>query len=112
MRLYEQAFGIALPVKADDVPSGPDSFREIKNDGYRMMVIRERDRVRLNSRGGHNWTDRYPWIVETARKFKSSLVLDGEAVVLNVDGPVRLRRVAFGRYDGEVQFYAFDMLAG
>jgi ATP-dependent DNA ligase len=33
------------------------------------------------------WTDRYPWIVETARKLRlRRFVLDGEAVVLGVDG--------------------------
>jgi ATP-dependent DNA ligase len=26
------------------------------------------DRVLLVTRGGHDWTKRYPWIVEAARK--------------------------------------------
>jgi hypothetical protein len=34
-----------------------------------------------------NWTDRYPWIVEAARKIRQKrFVLDGEAVILGVDG--------------------------
>src|SRR4051812_27326653 len=87
MGCHEQASGFALPVKADKVPAGPDWFHEIKHDGYRMMIIREHDRVRLRSKGGFDWTDRYPWIVETARKLKQDqFVLDGEAVLLNVDG--------------------------
>ena len=103
----------ALPVKADTVPSGPDWFHEIKHDGYRMMIIRERDRVRLKTRGGFDWTDRYPWIVETAVKLKpSQFVLDGEAVVLNVDGLSDFAALQSRRYEDEVQFYAFDMLAG
>jgi hypothetical protein len=43
--------------------------------------------VRLITRGGYNWTDRYPWIVEAARKVRQKrFVLDGETVVLGVDG--------------------------
>jgi ATP-dependent DNA ligase len=37
--------------KADEVPAGPDWLHEIKHDGYRMMLIRDQDRVRLISRG-------------------------------------------------------------
>ena len=103
----------ALPVKAEKVPAGPDWFHEIKHDGYRMMVIRERERVRLLTKGGHDWTDRYPWIAETARKLKQDqFVLDGEAVVLNVDGMSDFTALQSRRHDHEVQFYAFDMLAG
>ena len=48
---------------------------------------RDGDCVRLITRGGYNWTDRYPWIVEAARKVRQRrFVLDGEAVVLGVDG--------------------------
>jgi ATP-dependent DNA ligase len=37
--------------------------------------------VRLITRGGYNWTDRYPWTVEAARKIRQGrFVLDGEAV--------------------------------
>jgi ATP-dependent DNA ligase len=103
----------ALPVKATEVPSGPDWLHEVKHDGYRMMVIRERDRVRLKTMLGHDWTDRYPWIVETARKLKpSQFILDGEAVVFNVDGKSDFNALHSCKYDHEVQFYAFDMLTG
>jgi bifunctional non-homologous end joining protein LigD len=42
--------------------------------------------VRLITRGGCNWTKRYPWITEAARKVRQKrFVIDGEAVVLGVD---------------------------
>ena len=82
-----------IPTKRLTVPSGPDWLHEIKHDGYRMMVIREDDRVRLITRGGYNWTKRYPWIVEAARKNRyKQFVIDGEAVVLGVDAsPISTR---------------------
>jgi ATP-dependent DNA ligase len=48
-------YAFSLPTKADKVPAGPHWLHEVKYDGYRMMVIREQDRVRLISSGGHDW---------------------------------------------------------
>jgi bifunctional non-homologous end joining protein LigD len=39
--LYE----LSLPTKADKVPARSDWIHEIKYDGYRMMVVRDRPRV-------------------------------------------------------------------
>jgi ATP dependent DNA ligase domain len=51
-----------------------------------LIVQRDGKRVRLFTRNGHDWTDRYPLIVESALRNKSSsFVIDGEAVLLGVD---------------------------
>jgi bifunctional non-homologous end joining protein LigD len=64
-----------------------DWLHEVKYDGYRMMVIRDGDRVRLLTKGGHDWSSRYPFIVETALRLREKhFVIDGEAVVLDVRG--------------------------
>jgi bifunctional non-homologous end joining protein LigD len=34
--------------------------------GYRLRLERDGDRVRLITKGGYDWTKRYPWIVESA----------------------------------------------
>jgi ATP-dependent DNA ligase len=48
-----------------------------------MMVIREQKTVRLTSKGGLNWSKRFPRIVETALRLRQErFVLDGEAVLL------------------------------
>jgi bifunctional non-homologous end joining protein LigD len=75
------------------VPTTPDWLHEVKYDGYRLRLERDGDRVHLITRGGYNWTDRYPWIVEAARKVRQKrFVIDGEAVILSV-GCVGSRRV-------------------
>jgi ATP-dependent DNA ligase len=76
-----------IPTAKTAVPAGPDWIHEVEYDGYRLRVERNGDRVRLLSKSGLDWTKRYPWIVETARKIrKSRFILDDEAVVLGVDG--------------------------
>jgi bifunctional non-homologous end joining protein LigD len=84
----------------------------VKYDGYRMMVTRENDRVRLMTKGGYNWTKRYPWIVEAALKNRhKQFVIDGEAVILGVDGISDFNALHSSKFNHEVQLYAFDVLA-
>ena len=72
-------FEFCLPTRAKIVPDGTDWLHEIKYDGYRLRVERIGDHVRLITRGGYDWTKRYPWIVEAAHKVRQKrFVLDGE----------------------------------
>jgi bifunctional non-homologous end joining protein LigD len=83
----------------------------VKYDGYRLRLERDGDRVRLITRNGYNWTDRYPWIVEAALKNRiRQFVIDGEAVVLGVDGVADFNALHSRRHDDEVQLYAFDIM--
>jgi bifunctional non-homologous end joining protein LigD len=69
--------------------------------------------VRLFTRNGHDWTDRYPLIAEAAlRNRNTSFVIDGEAVLLGVDGVSDFNGLHSRTHDDEVQFYAFDILVG
>jgi bifunctional non-homologous end joining protein LigD len=107
-----KAFDFCVPTRGTKVPGRPEWLHEIKYDGYRIRVERERDRVRLFSRNGHDWTDRYPWIVESAVKNRiKQFVIDGEAVVLGVDGISDFNALHSRKHDEEVQLYAFDILA-
>jgi bifunctional non-homologous end joining protein LigD len=107
-RLFEPC----IPTRGTKVPVGPDWLHEIKHDGYRLIVQRDGKRVRLFTRNGHDWTDRYPLIVEAALKNRAtSFVIDGEAVLLGVDGVSDFDGLHSRRHDDEVQLYAFDLLA-
>jgi ATP-dependent DNA ligase len=100
-----------IPTASKVVPSGPDWLHEVKYDGYRLRVERDGDRVRLFTRSGYDWTGRYPWIVEAARMIRQKrFVLDGEAVMLGVDGIADFNALHSRLHDHEVQFCAFDIL--
>ena len=80
----------------DRPPSGPLWVREIKHDGYRLMVRRDGLRVRCFTRNGHDSADRFPAIVEAAAGLKAtSFPIDGEAVIVRDDGTPDFR-VSFG----------------
>jgi bifunctional non-homologous end joining protein LigD len=101
-----------IPTAGKTVPARPEWVHEVKYDGYRLIVVREDKRIRLITRNGHDWSSRYPWIVESALKNrKKHFVIDGEAVVLGVDGIPDFNALHSRKHDDEVQLYAFDCLA-
>jgi bifunctional non-homologous end joining protein LigD len=107
-----KVFEFCLLTKSSTVPAGLDWLHEVKYDGYRLRLERDGDRVRLITRGGYNWTERYPWIVESALKNRhDQFVIDGEAVALGVDGAADFNALHSRKHNHEVQFYAFDILA-
>src|SRR5215475_6769637 len=78
-----------IPKRAPKPPAGSDWVHEIKHDGYRLQVRRVGDTVRLFTRRGYDWTERYPAIAGAAFKLRGkSFTMDGEAVVCGPDGVV------------------------
>src|SRR3954454_21298838 len=58
-----------------------------KWDGYRLIAFLHEGAVRLATRGGHDWTARFPLIATALKKLPArSAILDGEAVVLDQRG--------------------------
>jgi bifunctional non-homologous end joining protein LigD len=101
-----------IPTAARVPPSGPGWLHEIKHDGYRLMARLEGGRVRLFTRRGHDWSDRYPRISEALASLRArSATIDGEAVVLCPKTGLSLfDELHSGRRDRDVILYAFDLL--
>jgi ATP-dependent DNA ligase len=53
-----------IPTLASRPPTGPQWVHEIKHDGYRLIARKTGDRVRLFTRRGYDWTERYPLIAK------------------------------------------------
>ncbi len=108
------SFGImdpCLPTSVPFAPAGSMWVHEIKHDGYRLMVRRTAAGVRIRTRNGHDWTNRFPLIVEAAEWLRAtSFVIDGEGVILRADGVSDFDRLHSRRHDGEVQLLGFDLL--
>ena len=111
-RMRNPAFEPCIPTRGTTVPAGPDWLHEIKYDGYRLIVVRDGACVRLFTRNGYDWSYRYLLIVEAAlRNRTTSFVIDGEAVLLGVDGISDFSGLHSPKHDDEVHLYAFDILA-
>lgn len=68
-------------------PAGSEWSWEIKWDGYRVHVHIEASGVRILTKGGYNWSNRFPLIAEAAKALgPATMILDGEAVVLDEQG--------------------------
>ncbi|WP_457579223.1 non-homologous end-joining DNA ligase [Ensifer adhaerens] len=102
----------------DEPPKGSHWAFEVKWDGYRLGVYVEPCSVKAITRGGYDWTKKFGSIVAQARQLgHDSLILDGEAVVLDDQGrsDFGLLQRALGKRpslhdSGEIIFYAFDLL--
>jgi bifunctional non-homologous end joining protein LigD len=100
-----------LPTDADRVPGGPQWLHEIKHDGYRLLVRKAGDKVRIYTRRGADWTHRFPIIVEAALKLKAtSFYLDGEGVVCREDGLAVFDKLHSRANDAAVFMLAFDLI--
>ena len=67
--------------------------------------------VKLFTRNGYDWTDRYPLIRQAAHALRASLfLLDGEAVNCNEDGFPDFDTLRHRRNDRTVFLYAFDLI--
>ncbi|TBF23405.1 ATP-dependent DNA ligase (plasmid) [Rhizobium leguminosarum] len=68
-------------------PKGSEWSWELKWDGYRLAVHIEPQGIRILTRGGHDWTHRFPAIEQAARALgPATMIIDGEAVVLDEEG--------------------------
>ena len=56
-------FEPCLPRLAKAPPAGPGWIHEIKHDGFRIIARRNAGSVRLLTRNGYDFTERYPLIV-------------------------------------------------
>jgi bifunctional non-homologous end joining protein LigD len=100
-----------IPTRAAKPPVGPAWVHEVKHDGYRLIVRREGPTVRLFTRRGHDWTERYPAIASAAAKLRArSFTLDGEAVVTGADGVAVFDALHRRHKATDAMLYAFDLL--
>jgi bifunctional non-homologous end joining protein LigD len=107
-----------LALLQSKAPTGGNWVFEVKWDGYRLAVHRDAAGVRIITRGGHDWTHRFPSIAaEAAELDAGSFILDGEAVVLDEAGRADfgLLQQALGGRGGKAKaeramLFAFDLL--
>jgi ATP-dependent DNA ligase len=75
------------------------------------MARRDTVGVRLLTRNGHDWSPRYPLILEAVNRLKvHSCLIDGEAVACDENGLAVFERLRRKHEGCHVFLYAFDLL--
>ena len=103
----------SLPSPTDRAPSGRGWLHEIKHDGYRLQAHLENGRVRLLSRQGLDWTERFPTVARLFANLPAKVaIIDGEVVVHTEAGIASFAALvdALKNGSGDMAFYAFDLL--
>src|SRR5580704_10604465 len=94
-------------------PSGPQWIHEVKFDGYRMAARIEGGLVKLLTRSGLDWTEKYPATEAALRGLKvKTAYIDGELCGVRPDGVTsfELMQQASDRGGAGLTFFAFDLL--
>lgn len=94
-------------------PQGDDWLHEIKYDGYRAIAAVTGDNVRIYTRSGKDWTDKFGAIPEALQALDAgSALLDGEIVVVDEDGRTRFALLQQALKEGRtpLTYYVFDLL--
>jgi bifunctional non-homologous end joining protein LigD len=100
-----------LPRPAHKPPAGRGWIHEIKHDGFRIMAQHAGGRVRLLTRKGTNFSNRFPQIVAAVTVLPvRSCLLDGEAVVCDENGLAVFDLIRGYRHDTAAVLCAFDLL--
>ena len=100
-----------LPSPTKAPPSGPGWLHEIKHDGFRIMARRDRAGIRLITRNGNDFTNRFPIIVAAVTALPArSFLIDGEAIVTNSDGLAVFDLIRHKRHGGAAVLSAFDLI--
>jgi bifunctional non-homologous end joining protein LigD len=104
-------FEPCLPRPAKQPPAGTGWIHEIKHDGFRILAHRNGDRVRLVTRNGYDFADRFPLIAEAIAALPvTSCVLDGEAIAVDANGLSVFNLIRHRRRDQAVTLCAFDLM--
>jgi len=98
----------------DRPPDGPEWFHEIKYDGYRMHARLDRGAVRLLTRTGLDWTNKYKAIASAVASLPvRQAYLDGELCGVRSDGTTSFNSIQNASDTGNggaLVFFLFDLL--
>ena len=97
----------------DAPPPGGDWLHEIKYDGYRAITAVAGERVKIYTRNGLDWTDRFtPLVAPLSSLPCESALLDGEIAIADREGHTNFSalQIALKEERGGFGYYLFDLL--
>src|SRR5690606_14168801 len=103
-----------LATPSDTPPKGAGWLHEIKLDGYRTLAFVKDGKVRLITRQGIDWTERYGVLADAFAALPcKEAVIDGEIVVVDDQGITHfadLQQALSDHASDRLTFFAFDLV--
>jgi len=93
-------------------PAGDDWLHELKFDGYRLLAVGDGRRVRLLTRKGNDWTEKFSHVAEVLKKEGFRGTIDGEIVALDDRGVSdfqSLQNAVRDHRQDQLIYFAFDL---
>jgi bifunctional non-homologous end joining protein LigD len=104
-------FEPCLPKLAKAPPAGVGWIHEIKHDGFRIVAHWRGRSVRLLTRNGNDFADRFPLAAEAIEELPvRSCVIDGEAIVCDDNGLAVFQLIRGHGTNARAILCAFDLL--
>ncbi|MDR3408507.1 MAG: DNA ligase D [Methylovirgula sp.] len=103
-----------LPTLVATPPSGAQWVHEVKFDGYRIEAVAKAGKVKLRTRTGLDWTDRFPTVAGALAQLPvEDCIIDGEIVVEEANGVSDFSALQNALSQGEtggMVYYVFDLM--
>jgi bifunctional non-homologous end joining protein LigD len=111
-RKYEEYIEPMLASLEDKPFDNAEWIFEMKWDGYRAIAEWKKKQLKLYSRNGLSFVQKYAIVADAITKLKHDCVLDGEIVVLNEKGRPRFQMLQEYEQDPRypIHYYVFDLL--
>jgi bifunctional non-homologous end joining protein LigD len=82
-----------------------------KHDGFRVLARKDGSRVKLITRNGYDFTDRFPLIVDGIASLPmETCIIDGEATVVDQNGLLVFDLLFYRQHDHAATLWTFDLL--
>jgi bifunctional non-homologous end joining protein LigD len=100
-----------LPRPVQHPPAGPGWIHEIKHDGFRILAHRRGRSIRLVTRNGYDFADRFPLVTAAIEELPvKSCIIDGEAIVCDDSGLAVFDLIRGHATNAGAVLCAFDLL--
>src|SRR5687767_16024329 len=96
-----------------ELPEGDAWLYEVKFDGYRALILKDGESVRMRSRNDKDLTAAYPSIAAASARLKAeTVIVDGEIVAVDAKGQPSFQALQnrSSHPKHTIVFYAFDLL--
>jgi bifunctional non-homologous end joining protein LigD len=102
-----------LATLTESMPTGKEWLHEVKFDGYRVLTYIDNGTVRMMTRNGIDWTDKFGDLPRILAKLPvKNAIIDGELVALNKENVSSFAQLkeALSNNGAQLSYYVFDLL--